>query len=492
MGGSLKVKILKINKKETYNVTSKSIISPTHIENLQKLTLVRFVVKTYFYIFKIKTLLSYFFLYIFILINCLSGSISVREIDIKSNKIDFINKYSIQENLFDKLKSKRRTKTPTALVIHTSDDYSVKDFFENSLKNGFFFHIFIDKAGILYVDNLLNEYRLTPKMDAYAIHIVLEGKEADILGNTEYLGMIVENIKKVSNAYQIPLDNKDIASERGIFTHTQSKKKYGNFVDMRDCGGEKLLSAIINQSGGTYYNEIEWKDRFTKEWTFRKEDIKSIKTKEDFTHGRGITENPISAIKNIEKTPDDHLIEEFRVKYVFDEKINPTCVVLHFTALSDFKTSLKVLEDRRVNATIMVDKDGKAYQLLDSIYHSPRTAGGTNSACIQIEIVGKNTEELLKNEIQTQKVILLVQELTKLFSIPITNQKIESLSGVFSHTQAKKKFGRSVALVGKDFDPGEEYMKKVIEALGAKYYSEEEWFDRKSEDWIILYGDFQP
>jgi hypothetical protein len=35
-------------------------------------------------------------------------------------------------------------------------------------------------------------------------------------------------------------------------------------------------------------------------------------------------------------------------------------------------------------------------------------------------------------------------------------------------------------------------MKKVIEATGSKYYNEEDWYDRKSEDWIILYGDFQP
>lgn len=436
--------------------------------------------------------ITFIIFYNFIILNCFGSSISISENPIKSNNLDFINKYGLQTNSLDKLKVKKRSKTPSAIVIHTTDDYTVKEFFENSINNRFFFHIFIDRTGILYVENPMNEYRLTPKMDAYSLHLVLDGKESEILANQEYLGKIKEIIKKLSDIYNIPLDNKDIASERGIFTHTQSKKKYGNFVDMRDCGGEKLLSAILSQIGGTYYPEIEWKDRFTKEWTFRKEDNKSIKTKEEFTHGRGITENPVTILKNIEKTADEHLPEEYRVRYVFDEKINPSCVVLHFTAIPDFKSSLKVLEDRRVNATIMVDKDGKAYQLLDSIFHSPRTAGGTNGACIQIEIVGRNTEELLKNEVQTQKVVQLVLEITKLFSIPISNQKIESLSGVFSHTQAKKKFGRSVALVGKDFDPGEEYMKKVIEALGAKYYSEEEWFERKSEDWIILYGDFQP
>ena len=200
----------------------------------------------------------------------------------------------------------------------------------------------------------------------------------------------------------------------------------------------------------------------------------------------------ITILENVEKDNNGHIPEEYRVKYVFDQSMEPTCIVLHFTAISDFKVSLKVLEDRRVSANIMVDKDGKAYQLLDSLNHTARAAGGTNNSCIQIEIVGKNTEELLANDSQTKKVIALVNELSKKFGIQISNEKIESLKGVFSHTQAKKKFGRSVALVGKDFDPGEEYMKKVIEATGSKYYNEEEWYDRKSEDWIILYGDFQP
>jgi N-acetylmuramoyl-L-alanine amidase len=261
---------------------------------------------------------------------------------------------------------------------------------------------------------------------------------------------------------------------------------------MRDCGGEKVLSKILMGLSGTYSSEPEWKDRFSKEWTFRKEDPKSNRPREEFTHGRGITISPISILENVEKDSSGVVPEEFRVKYTFDQKMDPTCIVLHYTAISDFKQSLKVLEDRRVSANIMVDKNGKAYQLLDSLNHTARAAGGTNSACIQIEIIGKNTEELLNNEVQTQKVIALVKEISKIFNIPINNEKIESLKGVYSHTQAKKKFGRSVALIGKDFDPGEEYMKKVIEATGSKYYSEEEWYGRTGEDWIILYGDFQP
>ena len=52
----------------------------------------------------------------------------------------------------------------------------------------------------------------------------------------------------------------------------------------------------------------------------------------------------------------------------------------------------------------MVDKDAKAYQLLDSLDDMAQAATGTNQNCIQIEIVGKNMDELLSNDKQTQKV----------------------------------------------------------------------------------------
>ena len=75
-----------------------------------------------------------------------------------------------------------------------------------------------------------------------------------------YLSKKVTNfIGNLAKKYSIPLENKDISSERGIFTHTQAKKKYGNFVDMRDCGGEKVLSKILMGLSGTYSSEPEWK-----------------------------------------------------------------------------------------------------------------------------------------------------------------------------------------------------------------------------------------
>lgn len=451
-----------------------------------------------------KRFRNYFFLVclitiFLILVNCSKSEqikdLSLDESSSPENKIyTFFELLKIKKDLENKISYQTRYKDPTAIVLHSTDKYSLNEYIENSIRDRFFFHLLIDKSGniLKYPEYKSKIFRLIPKMDNYSIHISLEGTEEEILNNPQQLKKTRNVLGNLSKKFSIPLENKDISSGKGIFTHTQAKKKYGNFVDMRDCGGEKVLSALLTGMSGTYYNEPEWIDRFSKEWTFRKEDPKFSRPKEEFTHGRGITKTPISALGNIEKDSSGSIPEEYRVRYTFDQKMDPTCIVLHYTAISDYKISLKVLEDRRVSANIMVDKNGKAYQLLDSLNHTARAAGGTNHSCIQIEIIGKNTAELLNNEIQTQKVIALVMELSKLYNIPITNEKIESLVGVFSHTQAKKKFGRSVALIGKDFDPGEEYMKKVIEATGSKYYSEEEWYGRSGEDWIILYGDFQP
>jgi N-acetylmuramoyl-L-alanine amidase len=151
-----------------------------------------------------------------------------------------------------------------------------------------------------------------------------------------------------------------------------------------------------------------------------------------------------------------------------------------------------VLEARALNATFLVDKDGKAYQILDSLYELPSTAYGTNEKCVQMEIVGKDTEDLISNEVQIAKVLELTKELSIKFNFPLSNQRIESFHGVYSHTQAKKKFGGSIYLTGKDFDPGEAYMELILTKAGGTYFPEKDWYDRQGNNWVILDRKFQP
>ena len=52
-----------------------------------------------------------------------------------------------------------------------------------------------------------------------------------------------------------------------------------------------------------------------------------------------------------------------------------------------------------------------------------QAATGTNQNCIQIEIVGKNLDELLANEKQTEKVSRLVRELADKYNVPAEQSK---------------------------------------------------------------------
>ncbi len=403
------------------------------------------------------------------------------------------------EKLLDDSKNKKlfssyRSQEVSALVLHHTDTKNLKEYLQASLLSNFSIHLGIDKSGNVYgfSNPFLVVTHTVPKMDAVSIHIALEGSEEEILSNLTQLKKAGEVVDKISQKANIPKSNQDIASLRGIFTHSQAKKKFGNFIDLNECGSERVLKTIFLLIGGSYYPEEEWQGRYERSWVARKEKNNLLKQKASFDRGRGITSAPKLELEVLEQTTNHTTPEPFRLQYKFQKKIQPTCIVLHFTAISSFQRSLEVLEARGLSATIMVDKDGKAYQILDYLDDMAQAATGTNEDCIQIEIVGKNTDELLANPIQIEKVKTLVLELSKKYNIPLTNYKIEGLRGVFSHTQAKKKFGGSVALVGKDFDPGEPYMKLILESIGGKYYEEKDWFERSSSNWIILDTDFQP
>lgn len=388
----------------------------------------------------------------------------------------------------------RKEKDVSAILIHSTKGLSLKEFLDLSWKNQWNLHFLIDKKGNLYGDPYapIHIYPTSPGIDAVAIHIALEGKPEESKKNEKQWKSLLELVQKLSNEFNIPKTNYDVSSKKGIFTHNQVKKKFGRFIDLIESGEETLLASLLSSIQGKYYEEKDWKDRFGSGWVLRKENLKAIQSKFKPNRGRGITPTPKAELNSIEKTNKGLIIESRRLQYEYRGKIQPSCVVLHYTAISSYDISIQTLEKRNLTATIMVDKDGKAYQLLDSLNDKAAAAYGTNDNCIQIEIVGKNTAELLQNTVQMETVVKLVQELSKKFKFPLDNYKIESHKGVFSHTQAKKRFGGSAFLVGNDFDPGEEYMEFVLKNAGGKYYPEKQWFNRQSFDWIILDKEFQP
>ncbi|QCO39865.1 N-acetylmuramoyl-L-alanine amidase [Leptospira interrogans] len=384
-----------------------------------------------------------------------------------------------------------------SILLHHTYGLKAGEYLDKSKSSGWMVHFIVLENGSVYGVEEPSKilYKAAPGMDETTIHVSWEGNNDSILKNEVQLKSLVNLIETLSKKHSIPLNNYDITSKKGIFTHTQSKKKFGRFLDTGECGSEKVLSSVLLKLQGKFFSETEWKDRFDSGWVIRKEkftDPSGKKIVPTYNRGRGTTSAPIIELNSVEKTSDGKAPEEKRLRYNQRGSISPDCIVLHFTAIPDYQKTLEVLEKRNLSATFLADQDGKVYQLLDSILDAAAAAAGTNSNCFQVEIVGKNTEMLLANQEQTKAVVRLVKELSEKYKIPLNNERIESLRGVYSHTQAKKKWGGSIYLDGKDFDPGEPYMKEVLEQAGGTYYPEENWFDRQSENWILLFTDFQP
>ncbi|MBM9575813.1 N-acetylmuramoyl-L-alanine amidase [Leptospira sp. 201903070] len=384
-----------------------------------------------------------------------------------------------------------------SILLHHTNALKAEEYLEKSRTSGWMVHFLVLENGAVYgvEDPAKILYRAAPGMDDFTIHVSWEGSGESILKNESQLKALSDLIQNLSKEYSIPLNNFDIASKKGVFTHSQSKKKFGRFIDTSDCGGEKILSTVFSRIQGKFYEETEWKDRFAPGWVIRKEkfvDATGKKIVPTYSHGRGITPHPSVELSSIEKNSEGKTPEEKRLRYNHRGTIRPDCIVLHYTAIPDYQKTLEVLEKRNLSATFLADKDGKIYQLLDSILDVAAAATGTNANCFQVEIVGKDTEMLLANKIQTEAVSRLVKELSEKYKIPLNNERVESLKGVYSHTQAKKKWGGSIHLDGKDFDPGEPYMKFVLELTGGTFFSEESWYERTNDDWILLLSAFQP
>ncbi|EMO75822.1 N-acetylmuramoyl-L-alanine amidase [Leptospira kirschneri str. 200801925] len=330
-----------------------------------------------------------------------------------------------------------------SILLHHTYGLKAGEYLDKSKSSGWMVHFIVLENGSIYGVEEPSKilYKAAPGMDETTIHVSWEGNNDSILKNEVQLKSLVNLVETLSKEHSIPLNNYDITSKKGIFTHTQSKKKFGRFLDTGECGSEKVLSSVLLKLQGKFFPETEWKDRFASGWVIRKEkftDLSGKKIVQTYNRGRGTTSAPIIELNSIEKMSDGKAPEERRLRYNHRGSISPDCIVLHFTAIPDYQKTLEVLEKRNLSATFLADQDGKVYQLLDSILDVAAAAAGTNSNCFQVEIVGKDTEMLLANKEQTKAVVRLVKELSEKYKIPLNNERIESLRGVYSHTQAKK------------------------------------------------------
>ncbi len=384
--------------------------------------------------------------------------------------------------------------TPTAIVLHSTSGHSfLRALFEME-RRGTGVHLLVDEDGTAYrlvpPDRRL---RCAAGIDDVAVHVSVVGKVGDeLVANAKALESTAAIVKALAEAWSIPLTNHDVASRRGVFSHMQAKFRFGGWgrKEQKDRmePGESWVRAVLEKAGGAFHEEKDWKDRAGPGWTqvWEKTDLG---VRGDLAVGRGLTPAPAPALKSVE------VVEERRLQYVDRGRIEILGVVLHFTATETIDQAITTFEQRRLGPTIIVDVDGRAYQCTDRLEDQVAAAAGTNEKCVQIEIVGRGENDLLRNEAQSAKVVEVVRELCAKFSIPPTNRDVESCRGVFSHGQAKKLWGRSAWLWGGmtgDFDPGERYMRRVLEAAGGSYVEEKDWPGRTSGRWTILFDDWVP
>lgn len=391
----------------------------------------------------------------------------------------------------------RGTMRPTAIVLHSASGMNAARTVAALEARGAAVHFLVDDAGRAWqlMDSLEEQGRAARGLDDAALHVeILGASEKALLDNRPQFRKVVELLRALVYRYDIPAHNYDVASKRGIFSHAQAIKRFGGFSPGDPLHpGEDYVKASLTALGGTYFEEKDWKDRAEEGWHFIVETSQATAKRGKLAKGRGITPAPKAELPELERTRDGSIVEDRRLQYVDRGKIPVTGVVLHFTATEMYEKAQQVLEDRRLCPTIMVDDDGKAYQCLDALDDRPAAAAETNAFAIQIEIVGMGEAALLENALQKAKVIRLVRRLCDRYAIPRTNADIDSGRGVFSHGQQKKRWGHSATLhPGHDFDPGEKFMKEVLEGIGGTYVPEAEWKGRSDEAWVIVWDDWTP
>jgi len=386
----------------------------------------------------------------------------------------------------------RRTFQPTAIVIHSTSGLNREAALAAMKRAGAAVHVLIDANG--------NVYRLQSTdlpasaargIDDAALHVsIVGGVGPELLKDPRPLEAASRIVSDYAERFQIPKSNADVPSRRGVFSHQQTKYRFGGLKMGEEKGrmepGEEFMKALLTRIGGTFVEEKNWIDRAADGWVCVWEGG-DLGRRGELTKGRGLTKTTAKPVRPIEGS------EERRMRYVDRGSMEEVRgIVLHFTATATWKEAVDTFERRRLGPSIIVDTDGRAWQVVDRLEDKVAAAAGTNDHCIQIEIVGDSEESLLANDAQIKSVAAVLKALGASRGIPLNNRDIDSQRGVFSHGQAKKRWGGSAWMWGDDFDPGERFMKRVLEEAGGTYVPEKDWTDRRSGAWVVSYEIWLP
>ncbi|HEU4338785.1 MAG TPA: peptidoglycan recognition family protein, partial [Planctomycetota bacterium] len=320
---------------------------------------------------------------------------------------------------------------PCAIIVHSTSGLDLHEAKTAMRRLGLAVHVLIDRDGTVHpLIPFEGPARAARGMDEIALHVsVVGGVGAELLSEPALLDSAARLIRSLAERHAIPRSNDDVISGRGIFSHQQVKYRFGGLRRGEEKGrmepGEDFMKALLNRVGGTYVEEKHWADRSKDGWVCVWEGG-NLGVRGELTKGRGLTRAPAPP------EPPLEMAEERRLRYVDRGPMKEVRgVVLHFTATKTWKEAVDTFERRRLGPSIIVETDGRAWQVVDRLEDKVAAAAGTNDHCIQIEIVGENEDALLANEVQLKGVVSVVRSLGR--RIPLNNRDIDSLRGVFSH-----------------------------------------------------------
>lgn len=150
-------------------------------------------------------------------------------------------------------------------------------------------------------------------------------------------------------------------------------------------------------------------------------------------------------------------VEKLPFQYKYRGKIKPAAIVLHHIDFPTLGEAVRSLEDQDLSVQLIIDKDGKTYQLMENLDEMSAGAKCANSDSISVEILG-DEKSLLENNVQYKSVVKTVKWLAKKYSIDLSKQEAKRpQSGLLAHSEVAALCPNAPHKA----DPGRQYMQMV-------------------------------
>ena len=164
----------------------------------------------------------------------------------------------------------------------------------------------------------------------------------------------------------------------------------------------------------------------------------------------------------------------------------PTAIVIHSTSGLDRDAAIAAMKRIGAGVHVLIDANGSVHRLLpnDRMGHAAR---GMDDVALHVSVVGGLGAELLANPRILEAAANVVGGFADRLAIPKSNADVISRRGIFSHQQAKYRFGGLKRGEERDrMEPGEDFMKALLGRIGGEFREEKDWVGRGAERWVCV------